>query len=251
MPFLRANGLTFHVQSIGEGSPVVMLHGLLVDNLASWYFTVAPSLARNRRVVMFDLRGHGKSERARDGYSTVSMAGDLSALLDELQIDTLDLVGHSFGALVALRFALENPDRVRRLVLVEAPLPPSQLEEMVEFVQSGPEKIVQSMPDGMQGALRAGSRRAAKIISALKFLLGESSLVADLQAEGDIPDDELRQIACPVLCFYGKNSSCRSVGDRLTRIIPDTRLIELDGGHYLPLEHGATIGEEIGEFLSG
>ena len=83
MPLETHRGLTFHVQDLGRGegtrararTPVVMLHGLLVGSLASWYFTSAPVLAEARRVRLFDLRGHGKSGRATSGYDVPTMAG--------------------------------------------------------------------------------------------------------------------------------------------------------------------------------
>ena len=68
MSVVTARDLAFHVQELGSGPPVVMLHGLLVGSLASWYFTAAPALASRHRVRMYDLRGHGRSAPARTGY---------------------------------------------------------------------------------------------------------------------------------------------------------------------------------------
>ena len=84
MSAVVANGLSFHVQELGAGPPLVMLHGLLIGSLASWYFTAAPTLAQRHRVRLFDLRGHGRSEVARDGYGVGAMAGDLEALVADL-----------------------------------------------------------------------------------------------------------------------------------------------------------------------
>src|SRR5438552_3613592 len=115
------NGVTFHTQELGAGerTSVVMLHGLLLGTLAAWYFTAAPALASARRVLLYDLRGHGRTERTRDGYDAGTMARDLAALAARFDERPVDVVGHSFGALTALRFALDHPERVRRLVLVE------------------------------------------------------------------------------------------------------------------------------------
>ena len=131
MSVVQARGLNFHVQELGEGPTVAMVHGLLVDNLSLWYFTAAPELSRDRHVLMYDMRGHGKSERATQGYSLASQQKDLEAILDARGVDgPVDLVGHSYGALVALRFALDHPARVRRVVIVEAPLPPSRFDHL-------------------------------------------------------------------------------------------------------------------------
>ena len=69
MPEITANGLRFHYQRVGSGStPVVMLHGLMIDDLSSLYFTAAPALADVADVVLYDLRGHGKTEQPATGY---------------------------------------------------------------------------------------------------------------------------------------------------------------------------------------
>ena len=101
-----------------------MLHGLLTGSMATWYFTAAPTLAETHSVHLFDLRGHGRSERVSSGYDTRTMGADLEALVSLNGETPIDLVGHSYGALVALHFTLKYPDRVRRLALVELPLPP-------------------------------------------------------------------------------------------------------------------------------
>src|SRR5262249_9847587 len=111
MPLVAANGLQFHVQELGDGPPVVMVHGLLIGSLASWDFTVARALAPTHRCRLYDLRGHGRSERALTGYDVATMTADLAALTADLAAP-FDLVGHSFGGVVALAFALAHPARV-------------------------------------------------------------------------------------------------------------------------------------------
>lgn len=95
MSFEIRNGVTLHIERLGEtGSPVVMLHGLFVGSMASWYFTAAPALAESNRVLLYDLRGHGKSERARSGYDVRTMTADLEAVADAFAHDEkITLVG--------------------------------------------------------------------------------------------------------------------------------------------------------------
>ena len=83
MSFTTANGVRLHTTALGAGPPVVMLHGLLIGSLASWYFTAAPALARTHAVQLYDLRGHGLSDRPVDGYDTATMAADLAALIGD------------------------------------------------------------------------------------------------------------------------------------------------------------------------
>lgn len=254
VPYTQVNGVRLHVQELGAPGrhpTAVLLHGLLVDNLSSWYFTAAPRLARERRVVLYDLRGHGKSERAPAGYDTASLAADLGRLVAGLDAGPVDLVGHSYGALVALRYAREHPEHVRRLALVEAPLPPSRFGELEAWLDAEPEQLLAALPEGLRAGIESGGRRARRALAALGFLLGESSLVADLKAEADVPDAELARLALPVLLVYGRSSSCRGVGERLERALPDARRVELDGGHYLHLERPAELAASLEAFLDG
>jgi pimeloyl-ACP methyl ester carboxylesterase len=251
MPIIRQRGLAFHVQTVGAGPPVVLLHGLLVGSLTSWYFTAAPRLARAHRVFMYDLRGHGKSERPRTGYDLGTMAADLDALLDDFTAEPATLVGHSWGALVALRLALKRPERVARLALVEAPLPAAQVGELGEFIRRPPAEMATALPDALRGALARGGRAATHFLEQLTGLATQTSVLADLAAEGDIPDDALARVSCPTLLVYGDRSSCRPTGARLERVLPDARLVTLPGGHFLPVENGAAVTEALAGFVDG
>src|SRR5438874_2398461 len=261
MPQVTARGLAFHVQEVGAGPPVVMLHGLLIGSLASWYFTAAPSLARSHRVRVYDLRGHGRSERARTGYDVATMAGDLAALIADLD-GPVDLVGHSWGALVALRFALDHPARVRRLAIVEAPLPPSRAVELADFVgvaavagESGATdartRLLDALPVTLRDAVARGRRQAERLLDSLAFLVFESSLLADLRRERDFSDAELARLTVPTLCIYGDRSACLPAGERLARVAPGAKLRVLPGGHYLHLDARAPLIAALEGFLDG
>ncbi|HEY4245017.1 MAG TPA: alpha/beta hydrolase [Kofleriaceae bacterium] len=244
-----ANHIDLHVQEIGSGSPVVMLHGLLIGSLAAWYLTAAPALAASHRVVTFDLRGHGRSAVPPDGYGVASMARDLGGLVDALDLPPVDLVGHSWGGLVALRFALDHPARVRRLAIVEAPLPPSRMTELGAFTQASPETWVAALPETLRAAVASGGRQARKLLASLERLATQTTLLADLRAEPDIPDADLAHLVPETLLLYGTRSSCAPVGERLARAIPHARLAMLDGGHYLHLEARAALTAELVAFL--
>jgi pimeloyl-ACP methyl ester carboxylesterase len=119
-------GVRLHYQRLGEpsGAPrIVFVHGLVMDNLASWYFTVASAAAAFADVLLYDLRGHGLSERTASGYGVGEMVMDLAGLLDATLGDApVVIVGNSFGALLAVHFARRFPTRTRGLVLVDGHL---------------------------------------------------------------------------------------------------------------------------------
>lgn len=256
---IAGSGVALHAQELGAGPPLVMLHGLFVGTMASWYFTAAPALARAHRVLLFDLRGHGKSERARAGYDLGTMAGDLDAAAAGLGDGPLDLVGHSFGALVALRFALDRPGRVRRLAFVDAPLPPSTFGELSEAGRD-PARIVEALPDLLRGMLAPAtsaapgarlSRQGARLLEGIRFLAEDTTLLADLAAEPDVPDAELARLAVPVLCVYGDRSPCLDAGRRIARAVPGARLAVLAGGHFLHLDAAPALTAELVGFFDG
>lgn len=251
MPLAIRNGVAFHVQEVGTGTPAVMLHGLLVGSLATWYFTAAPMLAATHRVLLYDLRGHGKSERTPKGYDPGTMQADLEAIVDAFASEPMLLVGHSYGAVIALRYALAHPERVAKLVIVEAPLPPSHLGELDAFLGKSPEAMAESLPETLRDALGRKGRQAKKLVESLTFLALGSSLFADLRGAEDIDDARLATLRCPLLCVYGTSSSCRPVGKRLARLVPGAKLVELEGGHFLPIEAPGRLGAAIKEFALG
>jgi pimeloyl-ACP methyl ester carboxylesterase len=256
VPFVTANGVKLHVQELGEGPTVVMLHGLLVGSLASWYFTAAPVLSRTHRVVLYDLRGHGLSDAPPSGYDVATQVRDLDAILaSPLPLagsqgqSPVALVGHSFGALIALRYALEHPERVSRLALIEVPLPPSRFEEFDAFLQRPPETMLEALPEALQRTITEGRRQARRLVQKVLHLTRDTTLLADLRAERDEADAELTRIRCPTLLAFGTGSSLRPVGARLALSIPGARLIELPGGHYLHLDATEALTGALDEFL--
>ena len=112
MPKITANQLDFHYWQSGQGEDLVLIHGL-GGNLAGWHLDLVPELQRDYRVTTYDLRGHGRTDAPEAGYTTRDMVEDLSGLLDVLGIESASLFGNSWGADIALHFALLHSERVR------------------------------------------------------------------------------------------------------------------------------------------
>ena len=247
------NGVTLHVQELGSGPPVVMIHGLF-GNLATWYFTAATELAKNHRVIVYDLRGHGKSARTPRGYDVASMARDLDAVVEGVVREDAVLVGHSYGGLIALAFALRCRERVRKVVLVETPLPPLDTGELwsryTQVAAHDTAAMLASLPSAVREALVRGGRRADRFLDTVRFLSIESSLRDDL-ARAEMSDAALATLTCPLLAVYGTTSSVRPSGERAARVVPGARYVEIEGGHDLPQEASAPLTRELVRFIDG
>jgi pimeloyl-ACP methyl ester carboxylesterase len=115
MPKVRVNNVALYYEAEGTGPPVVLIHGHTL-NLRMWDAQV-PVLARDHRVIRYDVRGHGRSDSPPTGYGYPIYAEDLAALLNYIGVDAAALIGFSAGAAIALEFALRYPDRASGLVL--------------------------------------------------------------------------------------------------------------------------------------
>lgn len=112
---VRARGIDFHVAEAGSGDDVVLcLHGWPQH----WYEwrEVMPALADRHRVLALDLRGFGWSEAPRDGYEKEDMATDVLAVLDELGLERVKLIGHDWGGWIGFLLALRAPQRFERFL---------------------------------------------------------------------------------------------------------------------------------------
>ena len=120
-----AGRLRMHVAEAGSGPPVLLLHGW-PEHWYSWRHVI-PRLADAHRLVIPDHRGFGWSEAPGRGYHPEVFAADALALLDELRIERVDVLGHDWGGMAAQMLALRHPERVRRLVVCNAPQPWARL----------------------------------------------------------------------------------------------------------------------------
>ncbi|WP_210481032.1 alpha/beta fold hydrolase [Naasia sp. SYSU D00948] len=117
--FVELPGLRMHVAEAGAGEPLLLLHGAL-QNWWAWR-KVIPGLARHYRVLAPDLRGQGWTDVPRSGYTGEQMVGDLVALLDALDLDSVLLVSTDMGAIPGYALCYEHPDRVRAHVAITVP----------------------------------------------------------------------------------------------------------------------------------
>jgi len=259
MADVKANGLRFNVvrlepDAAPAGGPtddaalptVVFLHGLIMDNLSSFYYTLAPGIAGEARVVLYDLRGHGLSERPLSGYTIADAVEDLGALLDSMGIDgPVHLVGNSFGGTIALAMAMRHPERVAGMALIEAhPVVAGWGEETVSRL----EEIVAGFDDpGVRDWIKAeGGRKLQRMSNTCEELISQSSMPDDFRREVPWRDEELAAISCPTLCLYGEYSDIIDRAEWLAGVIPDAELRVLEGcSHSVLMEAPDELEEHV------
>jgi pimeloyl-ACP methyl ester carboxylesterase len=115
--YVDVNGLKMYYEVYGQGKPIVLLHGSYMNIPLNWS-QVIPVLAKNRKVIVAEMQGHGRTKDIPRELSYEGMADDVSGLLKHLRIDSADILGYSMGGGVAFQFAVRHPEQVRRLVVL-------------------------------------------------------------------------------------------------------------------------------------
>jgi 3-oxoadipate enol-lactonase len=115
VPIAQINDVNIWYESSGSGEPIVQVHGSIIGHVN--FAPVTPLLAREFRVVDFDMRGFGYSDKPLEQYTMETWADDLAVLLDELELERAHVHGTSMGGLVAVQFAAKYPERTGGLIL--------------------------------------------------------------------------------------------------------------------------------------
>jgi pimeloyl-ACP methyl ester carboxylesterase len=268
MPHVEADGIRIHYLSEGEGAAVVMVHGLL-DNLAVWHMGLVPALRDRFRLVTYDLRGHGFSDMTPTGYTPSILAADLERLINALGIERPLLVGHSYGADVALRFCVQHPGRVAALAAIEPALAgvgdddagwggwsywAGRMRAAGRSVPAGREMDLGYLLEGSLDAPRAAGflRGRPRSPEPLLRLIRETTLLADCGEAKHLMHETASRVAVPVLLLCGERSEFRPSFDFLREALPDVRPVLLSGDrpHEAPWEDAERIARHIREFFA-
>ena len=232
MPFIELRGCRFHYQRFGQPShrpPIVYLHGLIMDNLSSAYFTFAHRLSEEGEVILFDLRGHGASAITSTGYKVKELVDDLIELLDHLELQrSVHLVGCSFGGLLALATARDYPNRVSSIALIDGHLEKvSFLQQLTKDLTSkGAERTALISHHFQHWLHRDRPRKRAKLEKRAQKLIFDTTLIQDLSMAHNQDEDLawLSRINHPVLALYGAASDALEVGQLISNYIPECKL---------------------------
>jgi len=113
---MKVDDIELYYEVHGDGEPIIFSHGWMCD--CSVWNSQIDFFSKKYKVIAYDHRGHGKSDKPKANYSIEILSNDLYSIIKELNLDKVTLVGHSMGGMTALTFALNHPDKVSKLVLV-------------------------------------------------------------------------------------------------------------------------------------
>jgi pimeloyl-ACP methyl ester carboxylesterase len=117
--YAPVNGIKVYYEVYGEGRPIVLLHGAFYTIDMNWGQLI-PELSKTRKVIAIEMQGHGHTPFSDRKLSITTLANDVTGIMDYLKIDSADVVGYSMGGSVAYQFAVQNPNRLRKLVIISS-----------------------------------------------------------------------------------------------------------------------------------
>ncbi len=260
-----ANGIRTNVHDVGQGSPVLMIHGSGpgVTAWANWRL-VMPELARQARVIAPDMVGFGYTDRPQgQRYDMEAWVAQAVGLLDALGIEQTDLVGNSFGGALALALAIRHPKRVRRLVLMGS-------VGVTFAITPGLDAVWGYTPslDNMRGLLDIFAYDRGLVSDELARLRYEASIRPGFQesfaAMFPAPrqrwvdamvsaEQDIRALPHDTLIVHGREDQVIPLSNSLTlsQWIARSQLhVYGQCGHWTQIEHAARFARLVGNFLA-
>lgn len=195
--YAPANGTEVYYEVYGEGTPIVLLHGSFYTIQMNWGQLI-PELAKTRKVIAIELQGHGHTPFSDRELSRVTLASDVAKVMDYLKIESADIVGYSFGGQVAYQFAIQSPERLRKLVIISAVYKSAGWVPEIAgvFKQMKPEHFANSPLQTAYDAVAPDKTKWTKFVGQMIAKAGEPF---------NMGDENIAKITAPVLIISGDN----------------------------------------------
>lgn len=232
MPTTKVNGISIYYEVRGNGKPVLLIAGLAND--LTQLGGLIGRLAEKRRVISFDSRGVGRSDKPDTPYTIEMMGDDAAGVLGSLGIPSADIIGVSLGGRVALMVALEHPELVARLVLVSTSARMSYHRGAVWWLSNQLVRIPQVRGVGT------------------KYPQPYYAYVRQRDAsKGFDVTGRLKEIERPTLVLHGKTDRVVpfKLAEEMNSAIPGSKLVPCDGGHLSVFSKPDMVASEIERFL--
>jgi pimeloyl-ACP methyl ester carboxylesterase len=262
MPIAHVDAIKLYYESVGRGPPLVLISGV---GFGGWiWHRQVPEFAKTHRVITFDNRGVGKSDRPDETYTIETFATDTIGLLNFLKIPRAHILGLSLGGMIAQKLALDYFDRVDNLILVST-------------VFGGPQTVLPAM-EVLQFMAMPNETPEERFAKGIRFSFGpdygekhpdEINFMKQKMSENRQPDYAYRhqsmaplgfnaeplleKLRCPTLIIAGEHDRVVPVENarRLAQRIPNARLkILQDSGHLCFIEESETFVRSVLDFLA-
>jgi pimeloyl-ACP methyl ester carboxylesterase len=237
MPSFHNGAVEIAYLDEGEGDPILLVHGFASTKNVNWvYPTWVSELKKNgRRVIAFDNRGHGESGKPYDAsaYEIATMAGDITALMDHLNIERADLMGYSLGSRMTAVLARSEPRRLRSAIfggigigLIEGGGPGENVVAALEAYS------LDDVTDPVGRTFRAFADQTRSDRRALAACLRGSRRL--------MTKDEAAEISVPVLIAVGTSDEIAGSAEALAKIIPGSQVLNIPNR-----DHMRAVGDKV------
>ena len=268
----NSSPIELYYEDHGKGQPVVLIHGYPLDG-ASWEKQTAALLKAGYRVITYDRRGFGRSDKPSDGYDYDTFAADLNAVLNTLDLHSVVLVGFSMGTGEVARYlSTYGSDRVDKAVFL------GSLEPYLLQADDNPDGVPQEVFDGLLEAATADRyaffteffknfynseeflgtpRLSQEVVNAGWNLASSASPIASLAAQPTWLTDfreDIPKIEVPSLIVHGTADNILPIdatGRRFAKALPSARYVEIEGApHGLLWTHAEEVNDALLSFLA-
>jgi pimeloyl-ACP methyl ester carboxylesterase len=234
------------------GKPVVLIHGY-TDSASDWA-PLVPYLSKSDRLILVDIRGHGKSSKPECCYTRFDFAYDIKLLLDALHIKKADLIGHSLGSYITQTFAEFWPDRTNRVVLIASTAVPPQFDYspirgLKEPIDPDSPFMISfwSSPNPVDPEFLSRKRHEAAAIPLHVWISVLDQRLGSIDLKSTLP-----RLKAPVLLIWGSEDFIMKAQSRdsLRAALPNAEVKIFDGlGHNPFWEDPAGVADAINQFL--
>jgi pimeloyl-ACP methyl ester carboxylesterase len=257
-----SDGLSLAVDVSGEGTAVMLVHGLGF-NRERWSAQVEAFTAAGFQVIALDLRGCGESDMPTDPYDIPTLSADVERVREHLALETFHLIGHSLGGMVALDYTLAYPERVRTLTLASttchngrrASALGSTISKLSDlgFEAAMADPVVAAEIDALCASVAI---YVPAILEPLKRITAEPNRSRSLQWKATVGWSvrwKIAEITCPTLVMHGLADMLMPLraGEKLHEGIAGSRWVAIAGaGHNIPVKHAEQFNASVLDFLA-
>ena len=258
MPEKKVNDINIYYKITGEGEPLLLIHGL-GSSTRDWEEQV-PVFSQKYQVIIIDLRGHGKTDKPKEPYSIPMFAEDIAELMKSLDINQVNALGISLGGSIAFQFAIDYPEMVKSLVIVN-----TGVEFKLDSFKARYNFFMRKFIVSLVGMKKMGEVLAPRLFikpeqedlrQKLIERWAENDKKAYLNAlkslKGWTAKDRIHTINCPTLVISSdEDYTPVSVKEEYTALIPKGKVVVIDDArHAVTMEKPNQFNKIVMEFLS-